>query len=91
VRRRMLGALCLWSGGGPEERLLMLNVIHESKAAEHFEPEKALAYDRWLLRYLARHGRQPATWFESMTLREVEREVRELSEMIAAEMKPAKK
>jgi len=46
---------------------------------------------RWCLRYIARHARIQPDHFEGATVREIEREVSETSEMLRDEMASAKK
>lgn len=69
----------------------MVPLLVYDKARDHFDGEARLKYVRWCLRYIARHARIQPDYFEEATVREVEREVSETSEMLRDEMANAKK
>ncbi len=88
--QKALARLIFWCGGGPFEATVLPLLVYE-KARDHFDGEARLKYVRWCLRYIARHARIQPEYFERATVREIEREVSETSEMLRDEMAHAKK
>lgn len=69
----------------------MVPLLVYEKARDHFDGEARLKYVRWCLRYIARHARIQPAHFDGATVREIEREVSETSDMLRDEMANAKK
>ena len=88
--QKALARLIFWCGGGTYEATVLPLIVLE-KARDHFDGEARLKYVRWCLRYIARHARIQPDHFEGATVREIEREVSETSEMLRDEMANAKK
>jgi hypothetical protein len=88
--QKALARLIFWCGGGSFEATVLPLLVYE-KARDHFDGEARLKYVRWCLRYIARHARIQPEYFEHATVREIEREVSETSEMLRDEMAHAKK
>ena len=87
----MLGRLAFFTGGDFDARAMRVLATEHEGFSWHFDPDKQLAYDRWRLLYLSRHGRIGPEFFEEKPAREIERWVEELSEMLKAEYAGAKK